>query len=469
MKKKKFTLFLFLIGILMIVIASYVGMARFYQNRFAYGTTINRIYSAGLTVKELNQALVCIQSDKTLDITCIDGQTVHIPLEQLEMQIDYTKELSELMQKQNPYLWGIRLKLQQTFTVKPEITFDEKKVSAVLKKYEFMNENLYQENGDYKVEIVDTDDKGYVLEDHTKDLLDADMAKTMIFETLKEGDTRISLKASNCYKSLPETKEMLQVKKEYEKVNAFQSFSVTYKFGNLEEVIDPSVTSEWIMVDEDGNFVYDENGDLILDEKMLKEYVAYLATKYDTLGKTRQFQATRGDIITIEGGTYGNQLDTETEYNWLLEAFQNKKTGGTRTPVYLSQAIYQGEDDIGNTYIEVDMTEQKMYYYLNGGIVFQSDIVTGNLARHYDTPARVCYVYYKQEHRVLRGANYATPVNYWMAVNGHIGIHDATWRKEFGGEIYKTNGSHGCINTPLENMKRLYGMVEIGTPVIMFY
>ena len=60
-------------------------------------------------------------------------------------------------------------------------------------------------------------------------------------------------------------------------------------------------------------------------------------------------------------------------------------------------------------------------------------------------------------------------MKYWMAVDGNIGIHDATWRKEFGGDIYLTDGSHGCINTPLEIMSEMYEVVEKGTPVILFY
>ena len=57
----------------------------------------------------------------------------------------------------------------------------------------------------------------------------------------------------------------------------------------------------------------------------------------------------------------------------------------------------------------------------------------------------------------------------WMPVYKGIGIHDASWRDEYGGEIYKTNGSHGCINTPYEKMEQLYERADIGTPVIMFY
>ena len=67
------------------------------------------------------------------------------------------------------------------------------------------------------------------------------------------------------------------------------------------------------------------------------------------------------------------------------------------------------------------------------------------------------------------GEDYASPVKYWIPVKGAIGIHDASWRSTYGGQIYIRNGSHGCINTPLEQVSQLYDMVEIGTPCVMFY
>jgi lipoprotein-anchoring transpeptidase ErfK/SrfK len=126
-------------------------------------------------------------------------------------------------------------------------------------------------------------------------------------------------------------------------------------------------------------------------------------------------------------------------------------------------------NDIGGTYIEVDMTMQKLYGYKDGEKVIETDIVTGNMRRNWDTPAGVNYVYAKQKKRILRGANYATPVDYWMPVVGNIGLHDANWRSEFGGEIYQTDGSHGCVNIPPEVMPIIYETYEVGTPVIMFY
>lgn len=152
----------------------------------------------------------------------------------------------------------------------------------------------------------------------------------------------------------------------------------------------------------------------------------------------------------------------------LIEAFTTKDSGKKREPEYKVRAWGKGEDDIGDTYIEVDIEAQHLYYYVDGELALETDVVTGNAGRRMNTPKAVCYVYGKQKNRVLRGPNYATFVYYWMPVNGNIGLHDATWRKEFGGEIYKTNGSHGCINMPKDKAGELYEMVEIGTPCIVF-
>lgn len=138
-------------------------------------------------------------------------------------------------------------------------------------------------------------------------------------------------------------------------------------------------------------------------------------------------------------------------------------------PAYIQKGYVRGLDDIGDTYIEIDMTEQKMYYYAAGELELETDIVTGNTGRRMGTPQGINYIHGKQRNQILRGADYESFVKYWVPVVGNIGIHDASWRGSFGGQIYQTGGSHGCINTPTANMSQLYEMVEVGMPVIMFY
>ena len=66
------------------------------------------------------------------------------------------------------------------------------------------------------------------------------------------------------------------------------------------------------------------------------------------------------------------------------------------------------------------------------------------------------------------GDKYEQPVEYWIAFNGSQGLHDAIWRGDFGKDYYKTWGSNGCVNLPLDAAKRIYEAVDIYTPVIVY-
>ena len=136
-----------------------------------------------------------------------------------------------------------------------------------------------------------------------------------------------------------------------------------------------------------------------------------------------------------------------------------------------------GYNDIGSTYIEVDLSSQHMYYYQNGSIIFDSDIVSGDI--RYDdraTPPGIFTLYYKKSPDVLRGEKkpdgtyeYETQVTYWMPFNGGIGFHDATWQAYFGGDRYTYAGSHGCINMPLDAAATLYSIIDTNVPIVCFY
>ena len=153
----------------------------------------------------------------------------------------------------------------------------------------------------------------------------------------------------------------------------------------------------------------------------------------------------------------------------MLASIENGETV-TKQPAWSHEGKTWGVNgDIGDTYIEVDMGAQHMWAYKDGALVIDTDVVTGNISRNYGTPAIVAAIQYKDRDAVLRGDNYATPVKYWMPFYGNYGIHDAGWRSEFGGTIYLTNGSHGCVNTPPAAMKVIFETMESGTPVVLYY
>ena len=120
-----------------------------------------------------------------------------------------------------------------------------------------------------------------------------------------------------------------------------------------------------------------------------------------------------------------------------------------------------------STYIKISIDNQKLWFFKNNKLFLSSDIVTGNIKNH-NTPKGTFKVYEKARNVYLKGPGYLSYVNYWMAIHGGIGLHDATWRDEFGGKIYETDGSHGCINLPKDIASKIYENVSIVTVVEVY-
>jgi len=140
-----------------------------------------------------------------------------------------------------------------------------------------------------------------------------------------------------------------------------------------------------------------------------------------------------------------------------------------KEPAYYQTAASHDKDDIGNTYVEIDLVGQHMWFYKNGVLITQTDVVTGNDGSDKTrTPVGIYKIDYKDRNAILKGEDYAAPVEFWLPFNGGIGIHDASWRDKFGGAIYKTDGSHGCINTPYDVAKTIFDNIEAGTPVVCY-
>lgn len=448
-----------------ILAALYIGLSVYYAGGFSYGTWVNGVYCTGKAVSEVNEELLAKETYREITLLVPDGTKETISMDEIGYRSDYSGPLLQIRASQKPWLWYQNLGIQaRSQRILPEGSLDEDKFSAAFDALDFVKNR--KNDNEYSVSIQKTEN-GYELVNEREQVLDYALCKETVKEAILHGEAVCDLAAADCYTSLPLTADMQAVLDVWERVEAFLNCGIVYRFGRELESISPAVVSDWIVV-EDGKFAEDQDGNFLIDREKLEAYVDELADRYDTVGAQRQFQATRGDVVTISGGTYGNLIDRQAEKQYLYQAFlENRRE--VHEPSYLQEAKEKGRDDIGDTYIEVDMGNQHMYYYENGKLCIETPIVTGDMMKKRDTPAMVCFVYAKQKNRVLRGPGYASPVRYWMPVKGGIGIHDARWRDAFGGDIYKTQGSHGCINTPEEAMQQLYDMVEIGTPVVMFY
>ncbi|MDO4321647.1 MAG: L,D-transpeptidase family protein [Lachnospiraceae bacterium] len=246
----------------------------------------------------------------------------------------------------------------------------------------------------------------------------------------------------------------------YAEDGACRNLRIAMKFGTNYEFLRSSDLAEHMIEAEDHR--------LILDPEFLSAYVEQLAQKYDTQGNPRTFRTSYGTDITLYKGDFGWKLDTAATKAQIEEYLQST-TLETVSPVWSHKGGAFGEtNDIGDSYVEIDLENQKVWLYKDGQQLLETDCVSGTFGTENQTPGGVYSIFYMQSPDVLNGPGYSSYVEYWMAFNGNIGLHDANWRSEFGGDIYLSNGSHGCVNLPTEAASLIYQTVSIGYPVVCY-
>ena len=281
-------------------------------------------------------------------------------------------------------------------------------------------------------------------------------AKESIRQAISSMALNVDLEKEGLYEYANVNKDDADLIARRDLLNRHAATHINYAGG---AVLDGARVSRWLSLDEQGG--------LILDEAGIRTFVDELAARYDTLGKVRRFITTDAREVEVPSKKYGWQIDKEGEF----QAIKASVLAGERLdrePIFSSRAASLEGNEIGSTYVEIDLGNQKLYYYKEGNLLLNTDIVTGNVARGNSTPAGMFSLRAKMRSVVLRGPDYAAPVKYWMPFNGGIGLHDANWRSSFGGSIYRRGGSHGCINMPTEAAKLLYENIEAGCPVVCY-
>lgn len=193
-----------------------------------------------------------------------------------------------------------------------------------------------------------------------------------------------------------------------------------------------------------------------------EELVTPLEDDYNTIGGSYEYTDKDGVHHRIPYKTFGKKVKIEETAEELLNYINERESIENLEPVL------SGYDSIKDTYVTVSIDDQHLWYYKDNVVLMDTDIVTGRKGVH-DTPTGVYYISECIPGKYLVGDTYKTWVNRWMRLtNSGIGLHDATWRGRFGGNIYSYDGSHGCINLPKNWAYEFYKDAYVGMPVIIY-
>lgn len=449
-------LFAFLLGLL-------IAGSVYCSSHFSKGTIINEIDASGLTMEELESRMreyVLTVRERTGEGSYI---TETITGDQIGVTVSNTDELNGILKQQNilkaisSYIKGE----QQVYTVENLYAYVDSALMTAILKLQGFQESFVVEPVDAHISEYDAENGYRIVPEIRGNVLNQTKTIQTVETAVDALLTEIDLEKAGCYEEPSVYADDAKLTERLAQMKQYTDLRIVYHFGQQEEVIDGSVLSGWLLVDEETNKVS-------VSEEKIDDFVVMLRKKYDTIFRSREFQTSYGKTITIEGGDYGWWMNYSQEQEQLKEMIRNGESG-ERIPVYYQTAAVYGSQDYGNTYIEINLTAQHLFLYVNGEKKMESEFVSGNAARGFDTPAGIYGITYKEQDAMLVGENYETPVSYWMPFNGNIGLHDAIWRDSFGADIYKKSGSHGCVNMPYLKAKELYGEIAKGTPVICYY
>ena len=457
-RKKRNIIVISIVSLLCILLVIYCGMSIYFTNHFYFGSKINSISVSGKSVNEVEEQVPEELKSYTLELEERGGNKEEIRAADIDLKYNSDLEARSLKDKQNPFKWISSLFDTEDSKITEEFSYDTTLLKEQVDKLSCFDSSNIIEPTNPGFQYIDG---GYVISNEINgNKINKDILYDEIANAILSGTTKLDLELLNCYEKPKYTSSSPEVIDTKNMLDKYAGTKITYTIGKSTESLDGSTISKWLNVN--------DNLEIKFDEEKVKGYLDVLSNTYDTVGKKRNFKATSGNSIEVTGGDYGWSIDEDEEMKSLIMAIREGQVI-TKEPIYSQTAISHENSDIGNSYVEIDMTSQHLWFYKNGSLVIQGDVVTGNVSNNTSTPVGVYKLKYKQKDATLKGENYSTPVAYWMPFNGGIGIHDAVWRSAFGGDIYRTGGSHGCINAPYELANTIFDNIDEGTPIICYY
>ena len=406
-------------------------------------TVINGIDVSGLTQDEALHSLSIFSPD--IKVTCPDGK------EYILCNLNRIGSLSFRNKMQDIIRNGITGQV----AVKPEVYFQKDELRKVMTG--FVNTYNIGKRQPENARIEFRDGRFNVNPGRKAEALDAEKVYKKICCNIDQSMFDISLATCLQDPKIPACE--IKLSDEMIRINEIKDIVYGVKEG-AEGVIEEETIRRWITY---------KNHVPGLSTHAITTYIKEIAGRLDTFGTKREFVTHTGDKI-MAGGSEKDTFGWELDVDRTVEALERSILEGEPFELEWENkgVVLRESNDIGRTYVEVSIADQHLWYIKDGKCLLETDVVTGSTLHGGTTPG-VFKVLYKESPAILRGDDYETPVQYWMPVTyTGTGLHDANWRRSFGGNIYTYNGSHGCVNMPSNMARDLYGMIETGTPVVIY-
>lgn len=440
--------------ILILIISIYIGGLFFFTNRYMPRTYINGKDFGLIKKSELQKTYEDLSRNFELEIIAKDKK---LNDKISAKDFGYIDSLGSESIDQTAFYWPVASLVPKHYQVDTDLKYDGE---ALDKKINKLKPVLGQKDHSEDAKVIFKDGEFKIQDEVHGNFIKMDEFKNTILGYFGDKKEKLNLADENLYQEPKITKDSEYLKNQLASYKDIYKKKIIFDFDDRKE----EVTGQGIIA----MYSKSNDGTLALDEDKLRHFVERLAAKYDTYRTSRIFNSTGLGLMKVDGGIYGWLTDRKATREKIKEALA-KDEPVTIKPSYRQDAISRKLDDIGKTYIEVDIARQKLWYYKDGVLQIETNVVTGNPTKGNGTPTGTDRIWSRERDRYLTGETYRSKVSYWAPINwSGVGLHDASWRSTFGGNIYKSGGSHGCVNIPVPVMKNLFPQTFAGMPVIVY-
>ena len=432
-----------------------------YSNCFYPGTTINGMDVSGMTVAEVEEQLQASVDQYRLNVI-FQEETISIYASQIDLVYNDMTDIQSLKDAQNAIGYSKTTEEDLQLTLADIYSYDKDKVKSLIGQVDaFDTDNMTApENAEL---VYSVRENAYHWENGRRgNTIRISSVVEAVDQAINSQQASLDLWEADVYDK-PDLEDGNALSDAILKeANDYLDTELVYVFnaedGKPTETIDYKEISRWLYLNADYEICFDTDA--------IQELVQSYAEDHVSEEVKADFVTASGVTINIDVPVDGASIDTNDFYNDILTALDEHYSGERDVPY--AESYTDVANNFGGNYVEVDITNQKLYLFKHGKIVLVSNVVTGSVAAGHNTPTGVYTLQGMQRNTVLVGADYESPVSYWMPFNGGVGFHDATWRSVFGGSIYQYDGSHGCVNMPLTNAGILYANISIGYYVIVY-
>lgn len=466
------------------IIIVFMVCSIYFNDKFYPHTYIGEIEVSGMTKNEAKKYIQQYLNEYSIQLTGKNDAQFSIKSQDIDLTVDYNDIVDECFSKNHQGIPFIKVLIHTNYDKNFQTQYNEDKLK------ELINNSFLITGDNYKIQAPvnsyvkydKTLRSGKIVKEKQGNQIDTGQLYRILDKEIKNLSKTVDLNSTSAYLKPSITSDSDIIKKQLQTYNQYLLNWVQWDMGeNHYETITPQNIKDWIVIHDDGS--------VDIDKEKLSDWVETFCKKYKTVGCTRSFKSHTGAMIQVSGGDYGWQLNydqtLEDAYNAikddtkqsLIDAYISNPTKNHKKdltvqlePVYKNKGAKMDYDNKENdwdtsSYSEVDIAEQMVYVFKNGEVVYSAKCVTGLPSDPKRATRLGCwYIKDKKEDYVLVGDDYKTPTKYWIRITwtgiGYHYMNRSDWQN-WSPEIYKSRGSHGCINLQMEDVKNIYNLVKM--------